>query len=697
MIFQSGLLCLANHFRRQSFSKSPEAEQFPRKLSRQPAIAQVNTLPPIRAEKPAVKDYAELKGPSLLKKTLGLQNHRHSRYLGATTELEPYVIRLATFDRKEEAIFGRDTVRRVTDRDLFLMQPDEYTPEYQGEVDDLDAIESVVAPYGQELVNLYFRIVHPSFPILHKRVYLEKYSRTYREFSPPLLAAVYILALNWWSYSSHLSHLPKPDVKLLEQLALKTIGTVIQRPKLSTVQAGLLLLQRPESDSWSLTAQLMVVGHGLGLHLDCSHWKIPQWEQGLRRRLAWGLYMQDKWGSLIYGRPSQIYDSNWAVRNVSEHDFPENATDEDEEEGSTEVNKGMILFTQMIALTRILSEILDTFYSLRAMQEVEKEGGNGTQLILEKAKPIQIKLREWFTTLPDCLRIDSTKVMKLSSTGICSLLLLLQLETNSLTGYLHLAYYATEITLHRCIIRSLSPTPSISSSLHNICRSAAKARLVSAIDFVYRLRPEHLQSFWYFSSKVNLAIIGSFGCLLWATADSKDEVDFYKTKLSEYKWTLRVSSKGVEFMGFAMGVIDASMSLLTEQLGKDGRKTSETLTLEISQASAQQIYDRAEEDAVIQNYAQDTNNRTMNNFPQLGDEYDPTMDFQGLLSGQDMQVSPSATMSADISTDESVVDGSNFYANDAGGTHESFDFLPRPGLWMSGNLGSNLVNDQWPG
>lgn len=414
----SKTLFSADNFRWHSSSRSPEAEQFPRKLSRPSTTAPVTILPLSRTEMPTVKDYAELKGPSLLKKTLGLQNHRHSRYVGATTELEPYVIKLATYDRKEEAIFARNTIRRVTERDLFVMQPDENTPEYQDEAEDLDAIESVVAPYGQQLVNLYFRIVHPSFPILHKRVFLEKYSRTHREFSPPLLAAVYILALNWWSYSSHLAHLPKPDVKLLEQLALKTIGNVIQRPKLSTVQAGLLLLQRPDSDSWSLTAQLMVVGHGLGLHLDCSSWKIPQWEQGLRRRLAWGLYMQDKWGSLIYGRPSQIHDDDWAVKSVSEQDFPENATDEDEEEGSTEVRKGMILFTQMIALTRILSEILDTFYTLRAMQEVENEGRNGTQLILEKAKPVQIKLREWFTTLPECLRMDSTKVMKLSSTGI---------------------------------------------------------------------------------------------------------------------------------------------------------------------------------------------------------------------------------------------------------------------------------------
>jgi Fungal specific transcription factor domain len=401
-----------------SSSRSPEADQVPRKLSRPSATTPVSTNSSVRIDKPPVKDYADLKGPSLLKKTLGLQSHRHSRYVGATTEFEPCVLKLAVFDRKEETTFAHNTIRRVADRHMFLMQADDSTPDYQEEIEDLDTIESVVAPHGQELINLYFRIVHPSFPILHKRVYLEKYSRSYREFSPPLLATVYILALNWWSYSSHLSHLPKPDVKILERLALKAIGNVMQRPKISTVQAGLLLLQRPDSDSWSLTSQLIVIGQGLGLHLDCSNWKIPAWEQGLRRRLAWGLYMQDKWSALIYGRPSQIHESNWAVRPVSEQDFPENATDEDEEEGSTEVRKGMILFTQMIELTRILSEILDTFYSLRAMREIENEGRNGTQFILEKVKPLQINLKEWVAGLPDILRMDSTKVMKLSSTGM---------------------------------------------------------------------------------------------------------------------------------------------------------------------------------------------------------------------------------------------------------------------------------------
>jgi hypothetical protein len=78
------------------------------------------------------------------------------------------------------------------------------------------------------------------------------------------------------------------------------------------------------------------------------------------------------------------------------------------------------------------------------------------------------------------------------------------------------------------------------------------------MDFVNRLKPEHLQSFWYFASKVNFGLIGTFGSLLWATSPSAQEAEFYKARLSEYRWTLRVSSRGAEFMEYAVGVLDAS-------------------------------------------------------------------------------------------------------------------------------------------
>jgi hypothetical protein len=457
---------------------------------------------------------------------------------------------------KSESLADLGSFRKVGVNEFFLQYADADSPNHAREVDELDNIERIVAPHGTALIRLYFRIVHPSFPILHKKVYLEKYGRTHREFSPPLLAAVYILALDWWSYSAELAKLTKPNVAELEDVAYRTLQDVSQRAKLSTVQAVLLLLQQPRSNrAWQLTSQLVAIGQDLGLHLDCSHWRIPAWERGLRKRLGWALFMQDTWSALIYGRPPHISSTNWAVQPVISSDFPESAVDEDEEDGSTEVEKGRALFSAMITLTKMLAEVLDALYSLKAEMEVKK-CYDSTQAILDRAKPIQLKLRSWYADMPETLRMDATKVGKLSS-----------------VGYLHLAYFATEITLHRRILRSLSHNTD--PYMIQICRSAAKARLISAMDFFNRLKPEHLQSFWYFASKFNFALIGTFAGLCFVTSVSQEEVEFYQQRLQEYRWTLRVSNKSAEVLEIASGILESAVgSLLKAADPIDGRRLS---------------------------------------------------------------------------------------------------------------------------
>jgi hypothetical protein len=510
-----------------------------------------------------IEEMANFGGPTMLKRTLGLQEDRYSQYIGPTTDFEPSLIDLSPFDPQDESLLSRGTLRKVSDGDTFLMLPDYSTPGHEHVIEDADAIENIVAPHGPALLELYFRIIHPNFPILQKTVFFEKYNRSYREFSPPILAAVYILAINWWDHSEELAGLPRPDLRELERLARVTLADAMYRPKLSTVQAGLLLSQRPEGDQWAPTAQLVAIGQELGLHLDCTNWKIPLWERGLRKRLAWALYMQDKWGSLVHGRPSHIFASNWAVQPLSPSDFPDVEFDESDSEESAEYERGRLLFTQMISLSKILAEVLDTFYTLQAMATVTAAGSQGTQLVLQLAKPVQLQLKDWFAALPSCLRMDSSSSSSQRSNKLSS------------TGFLHLAYFATEITLHRRIIRSLAPSsqadvkPSLDPYVLHICRSAAKTRLISAMDFVNRLTSSHLRAFWYFASKTNFALIGTFGSLLWATAPGREEAEWYRRRLAEYRWTLGVSCKGGNGEGgngrlteFAMGMLDTSTGLL---------------------------------------------------------------------------------------------------------------------------------------
>ncbi|KAI9729416.1 MAG: Fungal specific transcription factor [Claussenomyces sp. TS43310] len=532
---------------------------------------------------------ANIGGPSLMKRTLGLQNDRYSQYIGPTTDFEPSLIDLSPFDPQDESLLSRGTLRKVSDKDTFLMLPDYNTPGYEHELQDADAIEGIVGSYGPALIDLYFYIIHPNFPILQKNVFLEKYGSSHREISPPLLAAVYILAINWWDHSEVLTQHPRPNLKELERLARTTLADVMYRPKLSTIQAGLLLSQRPEGDQWAPTAQLVAIGQELGLHLDCSHWKIPLWERSLRKRLAWALYMQDKWGSLVHGRPSHIFATNWAVQPLSPNDFPDVEYDASDGDEAEEYERGRQLFTQMISLSQILAEVLETFYTLGAMAQVTRSGTSGTHLVLSLAKPVQLKLKEWYAALPTCLKMDaaaSTASNSSNGNGNSAR------PKVSSTGFLHLAYFATEITLHRRIVRSLSLIPEevragengdaassispVDPYVQHICRSAAKTRLISAMDFVNRLTPSHLRAFWYFASKTNFALIGTFGSLLWATAPGREEAEFYRARLSEFRWTLGVSAgrggsgangerdlKGVKGLTeFAIGMLDTSTGLL---------------------------------------------------------------------------------------------------------------------------------------
>jgi hypothetical protein len=504
-----------------------------------------------------VEEYADLdvSTPSLLKRTLGLQNNHHSQYIGATRGLEPSLLGPPS-DRNTHIQLDEGTLRRVSSTEAFVLLPDSGAQGYAEELSDLDSIEAIVSPHGRALVDLYFRIVFPSFPILHKEVYLEKYNRSFREFSPPLLAAVYLLASHYWTYDDALSKHTKPDFKSLEKLARKALSDTIHRPKLSTVQAGLLLLQHTDTDSAELTAQLVSVAYGLGLHLDASEWGIPAWEKGLRKRLGWGLFMQSYWTSLGSGRPPFIHTSNWGLQPVTNSDFPENAAHEDEQEGSSEVEKGRILFTHMISLSEILAKLLETVFTVKASREISAAGANGLAIVLEKVKPVQIKLKEWFSSLPDCLSMESTHILKLNA-----------------VGYLRLAYVATEITLHRRIILALNPTTE--PRLYQICRSVAHERFMFAIDFVQSLKPQHLSSFWYFASPQNFALIGVFGTFLLSTAPNDEEKKFYKSKLREYRWILKINSEnGARYMRPAMALLDANMALLTASENRPENDTS---------------------------------------------------------------------------------------------------------------------------
>lgn len=438
----------------------------------------------------------------------------------------------------------------------------------------LDAIETLVAPYGSTLVDKFFEKIHPVFPVLMEDSFRQSY-RTRRGLSPLLLAAVYTLTLKYLEFEPTARSARKPDVKRMEDIAMKMLTESLPHADITTIQAGMLIMQRSSLNTSSLNGQLVTAAFELGLHQDCFNWKIPLAERGLRRRMAWALHTQDKWCSLVHGRPSHMSAANWTVRDLVEDDFTgafsatspahnkHDRNESNEGESNNGLGHGPLLFCQHVALTAILAEILDTFYTLRAAEQFAAAGNNKTRYILEKAKPVQIRLKDWFARLPAGMKMDS------SASTSAEILFDEVTEESASNGALHVAYFATEITLHRCIIRSLSANTA-DNYLSHICRSAAKTRLISAMDFVNRLRPAHLQAFWPGSSRTNFALIGSFGTLLLATAPTKEEAEFYRQRLAEYRWTLSVSVKNAQFLKHAIESLDLSTMLAQNVPEKPG-------------------------------------------------------------------------------------------------------------------------------
>ncbi|EPE09501.1 nitrogen regulatory protein otam [Ophiostoma piceae UAMH 11346] len=509
-----------------------------------------------------------------LRLTLGLHPTSHFKYIGPGSLHEDMLLDFIDPSFRYHNVADESKkFCRLAEGMTFLGRSDASTLYSSDDKDDTEAVEKLVRPHGPALVDLFFRIVHPSYPIIHKALFLEKYNRPngYQGFTAPLLGAVYLLALDWWEHDQEMGEsarqgktaanttkttkVAKPDSDALAKLASRSLATVVHRPKISTVQGCLLLLQRAggspqgsidgesqrsrnaSTDCWVLTSQLVAVAEELGLHVDCSKWNVPAWERGIRRRLAWAVYMQDKWSSLIYGRPSHVQSSQWRIPPLTTDDFIENNGDTEKED-----DKGQLLFIHLARLTQVMAEALAIFYSHDPDQYRAFSEADGMQTV-ELVKPIALKLRAWATALPASLRMEAVRPRKLCS-----------------NGYLHLSYFVTEIMVYRCIVRSLARSQVASAELLMLCRDAAKARLLHVMRFVEALRPEHLQAFWWFASPKSLAYIRTYVSILWATSQGEQEADYYRQKMDEFRWSLRVRARGVNFVTAAMRDMGESLA-----------------------------------------------------------------------------------------------------------------------------------------
>lgn len=530
-----------------------------------------------------VEDYSQLPGRSLLKKTLSLQHPRSSFAIGQHGLWDQRVLQSIQLDKSNQARVSQNLALRKVGPDSWFMIRNEAG--HNDWIRECDLIERTVYPYGRALVNSFFMFFHREYPILHEKIFVEKYLRTYRELMPALLGAVYLLGMRWWSHNSELSTVSKPDniIPTLYDITLTNFFKASGGSSLSLIQAGLLLLQCSYSDTrhLSICSVINAAAFRLALNRNCLHWKLPRWEINLRIRLSWATYTQCTWICLFDSIPPLIHDSNWYLSPFGSEVF---------DSGSNEPLHNGALFIQMNKLSLIVhdmhnllssklllmysSEISATQTTLNnANVNVNNELGNSSKIrkgsvasasspdsvgsgsnnfgrnssettaedILELIKPIQLRLHEWYANVP-------------------SALLDLQGERPKGNFSLRIAYMSAEVILHRFLIRvSCSDHSRLSSEMTSLLRSTARERLDAAFDLIRSLRPQHLQQFWYFTSSFQIAVIGVFAALMYTTSEHETEAEYYRTLLRNYINQLQVYSDS-DVMGAALRTLRSSIA-----------------------------------------------------------------------------------------------------------------------------------------
>lgn len=413
-------------------------------------------------------------------------------------------------------------LRKLSDDTVFRITNDneEYIRLSYSQVDE---IEQIVYPFGLALLELFFNRVHPLVPVISRPAFLEKYSRTHREFDPMLLAMVYLHAINMWHLADDLKDLEKPNFEKLERLVLTMYSENVlsSTPKFSSCQ-GLILLMHynfkgsavlfREDDYWKKMSQLVTICEELGLNHNSDDWlTIPNWERRVRKVLTWALIMMDKTYSIMESRPSRISADNWVLNELEAQDFQ---VRDDEEvyiektdgenyvvnHGKLKVDSkqtelslfGNLIFAKMVHWSYHVNDALSSIYNLKSIKF------DDFSTVLSKSDTLLTNLTNWYESLPNHIKD-------------------IQIVENQLsTASFNLSYYLLHVLIHRRVLNSLIDNVGILAD-EEFTKFKSRFKTIVALlsdfntQFIAHLSNEHfLNCFWYSTTTtalINVAIM----------------------------------------------------------------------------------------------------------------------------------------------------------------------------------------------
>ncbi|KAE8421624.1 fungal-specific transcription factor domain-containing protein [Aspergillus pseudocaelatus] len=448
----------------------------------------------------------------------------------------------------------------------------------------------------------FVKFVFPTFPVISRTLFgltstrITPDQHVLNNMPVHLLAAIYASAQPFTKFDEYLSVLnayKPPPTEQLWRIVWEILLQEIHTPHLAALQAGLLYLHKaPEksqsavADSasvWSFVGLLVGLATSLGLQLECGPMGLPAWERRLRRRLWWAIHAEDKWRSLLMGRPPYIRNDEWDVTELDNNDF------QIDEAQIALLSPPNSLLTQDVLhaqqfqcfarLSRIADEVQHDLYALRSSQRLSSNFSES----LKTARPLLQRLREWYVQLPATLRLHDRLFASIDGTG------------PQLTC-LHFAYTLLEVFIFRALLRpmvrsatppplfeeteasnnfttaldeyifhimepdEIEPTPAIDLSNENGAGSAvlkaAENCAAKMLRLVMRMAYSDLAGYWFSWSRIGFATVSSFMLLLLVQAPSKDQAIRARQLVHMWRQALRRQSGGSSLMNLALVRLD---------------------------------------------------------------------------------------------------------------------------------------------
>ncbi|TFK49703.1 hypothetical protein OE88DRAFT_1736693 [Heliocybe sulcata] len=360
-------------------------------------------------------------------------------------------------------------------------------------------VEMPTREYQEHLINVYFTYIHPWFPIVHKRRFLEQFRSnpnlpenpssvtSTQTVSKALLLTMLATAERYYGTQGS----PPPAGVMSEAgcdiagAGREVIMRTIHHSHPSICQSLLLLGIREfaigsTEQGWLYTGMAIRMAYDLGLNREPDNWKFDDWEmfddddKATRRAIWWACLMVDRHMSAFLGRPVSIQaeDYDVALPDAAGADEAElwQPIQGDPFPGSFVPVRASVMecFNCAASLSTIMGEIVKELYPVRRRTTAEV----GTFQTLDN------RLQQLYNGLSIGLRYGSPSALRAAPPHIMSL---------------HVQYWYAVLLLHRAFLPAIvRPEAALHAPVMNqerlkhIERCETAAGKISEIVDVYR-------------------------------------------------------------------------------------------------------------------------------------------------------------------------------------------------------------------